>query len=821
MSLWVESPPHVDDQRMRHITDQHLLDSLAPLHDWKIGVAGATPIFQSLTSAGSEGPDQALRAWRAYRASGPAPRPVADIGRWAQRRRARSSAPPVEELWRNAVSVWDVVQNIDDYPTAADALVHEHVDFEAPRGRSTGYGFHYLGWMQPLLIAYALTGRTEYAARYGELFEQWYDVRDQVVGDWPGLDVIWYSLGVCSRTALFNQAISLLSAEPAFTDDQWRKTMKCLLGGARWAAEEHVEFRQGNWQLATVCELAHTAALYPEFAEHRQWRQIAQQRVEDHLELDFYADGGHYERSPSYHAMCLRALQVAALSADRAQWNIVEHPRLRAAHAWLANMAHPAGWLPHVQDSHITRPAELLLVGHHLFGVPAWKWLIERWLDADQVTDQLDRIGPRPDGSDPVEYFKSAPSAPPPGGSELLRTSGYAVMRQGWALDDLTTTFNAGPYVGHELEPHSHHAALDFVISGWGQPLAWEAGGPPTYDDPGYYSWYQAGRGHNSVTLGGELDSANRDAVVESFRTLCVDDLAGVSTGRRGLDLITARHDAFAQRHRRQMIFVVSDPSYWLVVDQIEGERVTSVWTIHGRSRWREERTCRFVSEAAPGIVAVPAETPLDVTTDAGPARIPLSQLAESSDDDAAALRARRQQPDEYGKIHGLHLTRDEAEQHTVLVPFQRQPPSVAVEQIADRQLTVRLLGVQDVFGPGRWNRTYSSGDTESARWDIGEPSTGRSPERGAEDGGEGQLGEDVSGRGLVAWWCRRDGAGLIAKIVTDRRTDVTINPAVALTGKATVNGVGVATHGDDTRHVTLPSEGSWTIRISRAGADG
>ena len=58
-----------------------------------------------------------------------------------------------------------------------------------------------------------------------------------------------------------------------------------------------------------------------------------------------------------------------------------------------------------------------------------------------------------------------------------------------------------GPHIEHELESHSHRAVLDLVLDGWGQPLLWEAGGPPSYDDPEYLTWYQSGRGHNTVLV--------------------------------------------------------------------------------------------------------------------------------------------------------------------------------------------------------------------------------------------------------------------------------------------------------------------------------
>ncbi|GAB3447366.1 heparinase II/III family protein [Actinophytocola sediminis] len=789
MTSWVENPPHVDDATMRHITDQHLLDSLdrtAP---------GLEPVAGDL--------DTALRAWRAYRASESAPVPVADLRRWVRRRAARPAVPPADLVLRHPESVRHILgtrAGHGGFREAADTMLHTEFDLlDASRGRSSFYGFHYLYWLKPLLEAYAFTGRAEYAARYGELFSQWYDVRDQVVGDWPGLDVIWYSLGVWARSAMFNQAISLLSGEPAFTDEQWRRTMKCLLGGARWAAEEHATFRHGNWQVASVSELAHTAAMFPEFAEHLTWRDVAQRRIEDHLELDFYADGGHFERAPSYHTMCLQALHVAVLSADHDQWPILAHPRLRAAHDWLANMAHPAGWVPHLQDSHVVRPAEMLLVGHHLWGDPTWKHLVERWMAADEIVDRLDRLGPRPDGGDPVEHFRAAPSVAPAGRSALLPTSGHAMLRQGWASTDLTTVVNLGPYVGHELEPHSHHASLDFVISGWGVPLAWEAGGPPSYDDPGYYSWFQAGRGHNSVTLAGEPDSVGRDSVVESFWALGDD--------HRGVDVAAGRHDAFATRHRRRIVFVRSAPSYWLIVDDLGDDQggdlggvpVEATWTLHGLAPWRVAGDRRFVAESGPGLVVVPATVPAGVELTSDPARLPRCQVPLPGQDDEDALRARRATPDEYGTIHGLHLAHERGVLHTVLVPFADQAPEVTAE-LAGETVTVGLAGVRDTVGRHGWTRDHGDGVLERARWDLDAPVT-----EDTED-----TVPAIAGRGVRAWWCRLDADGLVAEVDTDRAAVVTVH--APWPGSMTVNGVGVSPTGN---RVRLPSAGRWTIRVT------
>ena len=74
---------------------------------------------------------------------------------------------------------------------------------------------------------------------------------------------------------------------------------------------------------------------------------------------------------------------------------------------------------------------------------------------------------------------------------------------------------NHGPQIEHELESHSHRAVLDLVLDGWGEPLLWEAGGPPSYDDPGYLSWYQSGRGHNTVLVDDRELSTDRRVSVD------------------------------------------------------------------------------------------------------------------------------------------------------------------------------------------------------------------------------------------------------------------------------------------------------------------
>ncbi|MBB6343742.1 heparinase II/III domain-containing protein [Nonomuraea muscovyensis] len=460
----------------------------------------------------------------------------------------------------------------------ADELLGIEVDFlDKGHGRSRLYGFHYLRWMTPLVTAYAETGDQRYADAWDRLFRQWYASRDLVEGDWPGLDVVWYSLGVYARAMYVTHALAVLGE--AVSEECRLEMMKTVLGGARWAAEEHDEFRHGNWQFATVCELLHTARIFADFPESAQWASVALARIGEHLDNDVRADGGHHERSPGYHNMCLEALERAAAVEP----SLAGHPRYLAMREWLAALTTSGGWVPHLQDSGIVWSPDVGL------------------------------------------------------SSVNLEASGYAVFRR----ESFHTVINYGPYVGHELEPHSHHAALDFVISGYGRPLAWEAGGPPSYDDPGYHSWYQATRAHNTVVVPGLEYVEDRRAACDLYT---LDDDISVFAGH---------HYGYPQRHDRKIVFVHDGP-YWIVVDRIDTD---AVWQLHGLAPWVEHNG----GYLGANLFVLPLVPPDEVVLGNGPARIP----------DPVTRTA------PFGEIHSLGLRRRDGRFTVGLFPFLDEPPTI------------------------------------------------------------------------------------------------------------------------------------------------
>src|SRR5690606_39234581 len=73
----------------------------------------------------------------------------------------------------------------------------------------------------------------------------------------------------------------------------------------------------GNWQLGGCAALYQLGAAMPEFKEARRWREVAQRLLRRHADEDFFADGGHSERTWAYGHICLRGIQNLYECAQR------------------------------------------------------------------------------------------------------------------------------------------------------------------------------------------------------------------------------------------------------------------------------------------------------------------------------------------------------------------------------------------------------------------------------------------------------------------------------------------------------------------------
>ncbi|MEV0803042.1 heparinase II/III family protein [Kribbella sp. NPDC050281] len=678
--------------------------------------------------------------------------------------RLRRPAWPLQE-WTDAIRSTSAA---DDVLAAAAPLLTGVEVTGRERGRSQRYGFHYLGWLSPGVHAWMLTGDERYLYAFEQHLEDWVEQRDSVTGEWPGLDVIWYSLGTWARCRNLLPTLEVLT-DSALSDRGWGSLVATLVGGARWAYDEHDVFRHGNWQLVCATELLHISAVLPDLVEARSWAERARERIDEHLLLDVYGDGGHYERSPGYHKMCLTALQTAALlDAD-----VAAHPKVAAMHQWLCELVSPGGWIPHLQDSGIEWPATSLLRGSYVLDNPALARIAAQWLSAEDFGVEAAALPAWDDADRQRRWLDTVATAreeavPTPARSTVLADTGYVILRSG----DLQAVINYGPHIEHELESHSHRAVLDLILEGWQRPLLWEAGGPPSYDDPDYLTWYQSGRGHNTVLVD--------DQELSTDRGVHVDPL--VDTGQ--VAVFSGRHHGSVVPQSRTIAMVREEPAVVVVSDDSAAGEHTFRAYWHALNPWQQVGPLAYDASAAdgPGLLLIETGDPSTTTveTSEGVARRPLVDKPVA----------------EYGPLYSLGLTRDSGEFTTVLLPHAgAQVPEVSVTR-DDDGLTIDHGDTVDRVSRSTWVRTRSGRLSWATGWRT----------RALLD--LLRTSEDVNVSAVVA-----DGA-LRLEVTCSGRCALWIRPL----GDIRLDGVLVTAEsdGDGWAHLTLPYAGRWTVDGAR-----
>lgn len=471
-------------------------------------------------------------------------------------------------LKRNIVRTWgDVVVEFGS-----------DVDFNREIGQSAKYGFHYWSWSRPLLTAYLLTEDQSYLAKFDEYFHRWYVQRNSITRGFPELDVVYYELGLGTRNRVFIEYYLF-----PFKTRSWQtheRLLKTFLGAARWLyeLEQHEGYRPGNWQIHGSYMLAQIALVFPEFKESDEWLRIALQRLQEHLERDFFEDGGHSERAPRNYTLatylCFRNLSEL-LTSYKVPGDLPNKIRQRtgATIDWWITMITPTGEVPAINDSHRGLfPTFVLEDGADIFQKPYVVGVLKNIFGSRSVAE-------------PVEL--------PSYTSRNMPASGFSIMRTNWSRDALYMNINYGAWQGG----HTHYDLLDFEIYAYGEALAVDAGIGLTYDDPLYIPWYRSSRAHNMVTVNDEnidREHSKGTNIVWSSGTL--------------LDYFSGEHDGYAKkgiRHQRQIVFV--KPHYWIVMDDVKCEKGgdTLSWYLHTPSAL-EKTTGGFKTSSAPGLSVMP-----------------------------------------------------------------------------------------------------------------------------------------------------------------------------------------------------------------------
>ena len=585
-----------------------------------------------------------------------------DVAAWLANSKATVLAA-AERLMRHDIAGWGP-KPIQHGPV---------VDFNADYGKSGKYGFHYWVWARPLVQAFILTGDNNYLAEFDQLFNQWYEQRDAVHGEWPGLDVIYYELGVGVRNRLFLEAYCL--PLPTRTAQTHERMLKTLLGAARWLFEEEkLGYREHNWQIIGSYGLAHIGLMVPEFSESPRWVKLGAQRMSEHVAHDFFADGCFSERCPSSYMLIgyRDPRNLARLLADdpsqRATADQLRGPLERSLNFWLGVLP-PDGVLPPINDGARSRMLPAILQdGPDLFGRRDLAWAKKHVLGAES----------KDDGTEPA--FRSV----------HFPASGFTVMRSDWTKDARYLLINHGPYGGG----HSHADALSFELHGFGRPLAVDSGIGDTYDDPLQTAWYVHSRAHNMLTF----DGADCDRVAGVGT-----DVAWTSTDR--FDHFAATHRGYEASkgivHRRHIVFV--KPDYFVVYDVIGSKPGAKECGVE----WNLHLTVSPDAHEGPGLVVEPSE-PWAREMSKGSASVL----------DIAGFEGKNQAEIDWLMFRSRLNPGETKTLGVLLVPFAHERPAVKIERAATAATTPGAAAGRDatfiVSVGGRTDRiSFAEGGVE------------------------------------------------------------------------------------------------------------
>jgi uncharacterized heparinase superfamily protein len=286
-----------------------------------------------------------------------------------------------------------------------------------------------------------------------------------------------------------------------------------------------IEFHLGaNHLLADSIALT-MAGMFFEGRAAEQWLATGVKLLRREIAEQILPDGGHYERSPMYHALALEGLldliNVSnacnpGLDSDRALWSVTASRML----GWLQLMTHPDGRIAFFNDA--------------AFGIAP---------EIGALEDYAERLS-----------VKTAPLK--------LAESGYIRLMNG----DTVVLFDAAP-IGPDHQPgHAHADTLSFELSHYGRRVLVNSG-TSTYERSMERQCQRGTAAHNTLRVDGE----DQSEVWSSFRVAKRARPFAVRTDASSF--AEAAHDGYRRLSKPVVHFRRLDLSQreLLIHDRIEG----------------------------------------------------------------------------------------------------------------------------------------------------------------------------------------------------------------------------------------------------------
>lgn len=396
------------------------------------------------------------------------------------------------------------------------------------------------GHIRVLGDAYAKSGDPRYAEAMIRYVRSFYRTAARPPAQRPktlfGCYGPWRSLNASGRIMGGYMPVTYreIGAAPCVTDADrvlflkmfWEHADYCYL-----LLQDHVAH---NFEVGVLLGLLNMAVTFPEFRDRGRWLERVGTRFSDNLRDCTLDDGGLYERT-GYHFAVWAA-------------NMRHYRELRDAGAPLPQSF--AGRLERMSEASLWVLSPTL--EFPLFGLG----------DMNRWTSDMERAAEYFPGRAEFAYAASGGKQghPPADLARVLPYTGWLTMRSDWSPRALymAVNFNSNP-----RSQAGHYDQLSFGLWAFGHPWMTNPGST-TSDGKEYRSWSGMTIGANTVMV----DDVSQDRWDNSGRLESWADLPGFTYSAAA----SWAYRGLGGTHRRAVLFLRSEPGYWLMVDRLSGD---------------------------------------------------------------------------------------------------------------------------------------------------------------------------------------------------------------------------------------------------------
>lgn len=453
----------------------------------------------------------------------------------------------------------ECVAAFDDLKASSFTFLNHKVVFDGSLGwhdptlsQLWRYHLHYFDYVTVLLLAGESGKRNSAFEVFKQISESWLKSNGRTIGDG------WHPYTLSLRLVNWAHASAYFEAELDENQAFRRRLMGSLYGQAQFL-ERNLEFDvRGNHLLKNIRALLWAGIIFEDAA---QWLTRATNLLRFELEEQVLSDGGHFERSPGYHAIVLKDVLEMAVFLDRnggcPSWL---NDSVRRMCEFLLIIVQPDNRLPLLKDTAwdaSPNTQDLLAAAAVYLDEPKFKRVDDYPLYCQMLFGQEGRV-----------QFNQWPATVPSVKSTALTGSDYFIFRDDERGDSLI--FDVGRPCPDYLPAHAHADLLSFELQLGSRRVIVDSG-VFEYQTGRWRDYFRSTRAHNTLEVGGK----NQSEVWASFR---VADRARVieRSFREEGDVVVFQgaHDGYRKLgavHRRT-IYCVKD-TFWLIVDELLGDQ--------------------------------------------------------------------------------------------------------------------------------------------------------------------------------------------------------------------------------------------------------